>query len=112
MSRRVALRAGLLQLLFVAVLGGLLAVAVGHDFFKDNGWWAGPLAWLACAAAVGAILGLALGSVLIGAVLVGIPSALATAVGLHWEGALLAIVLFGLWCGRLAQDPDLIEEIV
>jgi len=110
MSRQVALRAGLLQLLFVAVLGVALAVAVGRRFFEDNGWFAGPVAWLACAAAVAAVLRLAYGSVLIGAVIAGVPSAIFTVLGLHWEGALVAIVLFALWCGRLAVDPELVED--
>ncbi len=39
---------------------------------------------------------------LLGAVLAGIPSAVATVIGLHWLGALIAIVCFALWCGGLA----------
>ena len=44
--------------------------------------------------------------------LYGLPSGLATALGLHWEGALLAVILFGLWCGRLAVDRELIEDVI
>lgn len=107
-----ALRAGLLQLACVAVLGLVLALALGHEFFRDNGAFAGPLAWFACATVTGTVLKLPLASVLIGAVLAGVPAGIATALGLHWEGALLAVVLFGLWCGRLAVDRDLVEELV
>ncbi len=39
---------------------------------------------------------------LLGAVLAGIPSAVATVIGAHWLGALIAIVCFALWCGGLA----------
>jgi len=112
MDRRIALRAGLVQLAGVAVLSIVLALLLGHAFFRDNGFWAGPLAWLLCAAITARVVGLALAPVLMGALLAGIPSGLATVLGLHWEGALLAIVLFALWCGRLAVDRDLMEEIV
>ncbi|MCX6390017.1 MAG: hypothetical protein NT122_05190 [Solirubrobacterales bacterium] len=30
-----------------------------------------------------------------------VSSAIATIVGLHWLGALLAVAVFGLWCGAL-----------
>jgi RsiW-degrading membrane proteinase PrsW (M82 family) len=112
MHRPTAIRAGLLQLACVAVLSIVLAVALGHHFFEDNGFWAGPIAWLVCAAVTGTVLKLSLSSVLIGAVFAGIPSGILTVLGLHWEGALLAVVVFALWCGRLAVDPDLIEELV
>src|SRR4051812_16995205 len=112
MDRQVALRAGLLQLAGVIVLAVPLALLLGHEFFRDNGWWAGPAAWLAASAATGALLKLPISPVLIGAVLAGIPSGLATALGLHWEGAVLAIVLFALWCGKLATDRELIEDVL
>jgi hypothetical protein len=40
------------------------------------------------------------------AILAGLPSLLAVIFGLHWLGALLAIVLFALWCGRLEPRRD------
>lgn len=110
MDRSTALRAGLIQLAAVAVTGALLGVLLGHHFFEDNGVWAGPAAWIACAAFTGAMLRLPLSPVLIGAVLAGLPSGLMTALGLHWEGALVAIILFALWCGRLRRDPRLVED--
>jgi hypothetical protein len=112
MDLRVALRAGLLQLAGVIILAVPLGLILGEHFFRTNGWWAGPGAWLACAAAVAAILKLPISPVLIGAVVAGLPSALATALGLHWEGALLAIILFALWCGKLATDRGLVEEVI
>ncbi len=45
---------------------------------------------------------LPLPAALLGAVLAGIPSAVATVIGAHWLGALIAIVCFALWCGGLA----------
>ncbi len=42
---------------------------------------------------------------LLGAVLTGLPSLLAVAVGLHWAGAILAVALFALWCARLPRAP-------
>jgi hypothetical protein len=108
----IVLRAGLVQLAGVAVLGLVLGLALGHEFFRDNGWFAGPIAWLGCAALTATVVRLPVAPTLIGAVLAGVPSGIATALGLHWEGALLAIVLFALWCGRLAVDRTLVEEIV
>jgi hypothetical protein len=45
--------------------------------------------------------------VLVGAALAGLPSVLFVIVGAHWAGAVVAIVLFALWCGRLAREPGL-----
>jgi hypothetical protein len=38
---------------------------------------------------------------LLGAILAGLPGLVAVIAGLHWLGALVAIALFALWCGRL-----------
>ena len=54
------------------------------------------------AVATALILKLPLGATLLGAALAGIPSAVATVAGLHWLGAVLAIVLFALWCGGMS----------
>ena len=58
------------------------------------------------------VLGLPLPQTLIGAVLVGLPSLIPVALGLHWVGPLIMLPLFGLWCGRLARDPDLPAEMI
>jgi hypothetical protein len=42
---------------------------------------------------------------MLGAVLAGIPSALAVVAGVHWLGVAIAIGAFGVWCGWLARRP-------
>ena len=96
-------RAALVQLVAVAVLSLALALALPHDFFEDWGWLTGPVSWMLCAAFTARILGLPLGPTLLGAVLAGLPSLLAVAVGLHWAGAVVAVALFALWCSRLPR---------
>ncbi len=96
-------RAALLQLVAVAALSLALGLALPHSFFEDWGWIAGPASWMLCAAFTARMLALPLGPTLLGAVLAGLPSLLAVLVGLHWAGALLAIALFALWCGRLRE---------
>jgi hypothetical protein len=98
-------RAALLQLVAVAVLSIALGLALPHDFFEDWGWLAGPASWMLCAAFTARVLALPLWPALLGAILAGLPSLLAVLAGLHWEGALLAVVLFGLWCAWL-KSPD------
>jgi hypothetical protein len=92
------------QLVAVAVLSIVLGLALPHSFFADWGWIAGPAAWIACAALSAAVLRLALVGTLIGAVLAGIPSAIAVVLNLHWLGAAVAVVLFALWCARLPRE--------
>jgi len=111
-DRRMVVRAGLGQTAAVAVLSVALALALPHSFFDDWGWLAGPGAWLVCAAVVARVLGLPLGAALIGAVLAGVPSAIAVVVGVHWLGAAVAIVVWALWCGRLAVDRGLTAQAV
>ncbi len=94
-------RAALIQLIAVAVLSIILAIALSHSFFVSWGWLAGPAAWISCSALTARLLGLALVPALIGAILAGIPSAIAVVLNLHWLGAAAAVVLFALWCSRL-----------
>ena len=105
MDASILWRAALLQLLAVAVLSLALGLALPKDFFEDWGWISGPLSWMLCAAFTARVLALPLGPTLLGAVLAGLPSLLAVAVGLHWAGALLAIALFALWCARTTSLP-------
>ena len=112
MDRRVALQAGIGQALAVAALSVALALALSHEFIEDWGWLAGPGAWMACAALVATALRLPLVPALIGAALAGLPSLVAVAIGVHWLGAALAVVLFALWCGRLVRDPGLPAEVI
>lgn len=101
MSLRTAWRAAWIQLLAVLLLAGALGAALPHGFFEDWGWIAGPLSWLLCAAITSWFVRLPAKLALLGAVLAGLPSVVAVFIGLHWAGALLAVTLFGLWCGWL-----------
>lgn len=100
MDGGVALRAGALQAGFVIAVSLLLALALPKSFFEDWGWLSGPAAWLGCAAATAAVLSLDRRRTVLGALLAGIPSALAVVVGVHWLGVVLAVALFALWCGN------------
>ena len=100
MDRSLALRAAGVQLLAVAVLALATGLSLPHSFFEDWGWLVGPAAWMLAAAITARVLHLELRGTLIGAALAGIPSGLATLIGLHWLGALLAIAVFAIWCGR------------
>ena len=101
MQLRIFLRAAGIQFLAVLLLAGALGAALPHGFFETWGWIAGPISWILCAAVTTWFLRLPLRQTLIGAALAGLPSLLAVLVGLHWAGAALAIVLFGLWCAWL-----------
>jgi hypothetical protein len=106
-DRSILWRAAAAQTVSVAVLSIALALALPHSFFEDWGWLAGPAAWLACALVTAAVVRLPALRVLVGAALAGLPSVLAVVLGVHWLGAAIAIVLFALWCARLAREPGL-----
>jgi hypothetical protein len=101
LDRSLAIRAALVQLVAVATVAGALAIALPRSFFEDWGWLTGPGSWLLCAIVTAAVLRLPAGPTLLGAILAGLPSLLAVFLGLHWLGALVAVILFALWCGRL-----------
>jgi hypothetical protein len=103
MDRSVAWRAALLFAIALAIVAVVLALTLPRSFFEDWGWLAGPAAWGACALLGGAATGLPVLPVLAGAALSALPSLAAVAVGQHWAGAPLGIVLFGAWCGWLAE---------
>ncbi|MEY4955877.1 MAG: hypothetical protein RL409_134 [Gemmatimonadota bacterium] len=98
-DRQLALRAGGVQLACVLVLGLATGLAFSHQTFEDWGWLIGPGAWLVSALITARLVRLDYGRTLLGAVLAGIPSGIATLIGLHWLGALIALILFALWCG-------------
>jgi hypothetical protein len=106
-DRSVLWRAALVQASAVALVSITLAIALPHSFFEDWGWLAGPAAWIVCALVTARVVGLPIAGTLVGAALAGLPSILAVVVGVHWLGAVLAIVLFALWCARLARDRGL-----
>ncbi len=98
-------RSALLQLIAVAVLFTILGLTLPKSFFETWGWIAGPLAWLLCAAFTARVLRLPLNPTLLGAVLSGLPSVVAVVIGAHEAGIVVALILFALWCGRLAATP-------
>jgi hypothetical protein len=99
MDRARAVKAALTQTAAVAALSIALAIALPHSFFDDYGWIAGPAAWALCALITARVLDLPPGWTLLGAALAGLPSLVGVALGAHWLGAAIAIVLFGVWCG-------------
>jgi hypothetical protein len=101
MSMGVFWRAAVVQLVAVAALSAVLGLALPHGFFEAWGWLVGPAAWIACAALTAIMLRLRAGPTMLGAVLAGIPSALAVLVDAHWLGAAIAVLLFAVWCARL-----------
>ena len=106
MDTTIASRAAVLQGASVAVLSIALAAALSREFFEDWGWLAGPGAWMICALLTASVLALPRGWALLGAALAGVPSVLAVVIGVHWLGAVIAIALFALWCGRLTPRRD------
>jgi len=105
MNRSILVRSALLQTLLVGVLSTVLAIALGTRFFTHWGWIVGPAAWIACSLATARVLSLATRRTLLGAILAGLPSIVAVAVGLHWLGDVLAIALFAIWCGWAQPLP-------
>jgi hypothetical protein len=105
MDRSVLWRAALAQTLFVVVLSLVLAFTLPRHFFDDWGWLTGPAAWLICAGLTARALNLPIPPVLLGAVLAGIPSALAVIAGVHWLGVAIAVAAFAAWCAWLARRP-------
>jgi hypothetical protein len=112
MDRSVAWKAVVVQLVAVGVVSGVLALLLPHSFFEDWGWLSGPGAWVACSALTARVLSLPVVGALTGSIIVGIPAAIFVIIGVHWLGVIIAIVLFGVWCGRLAVDPQLDAELV
>jgi hypothetical protein len=109
MDRSTAWRSALLMGASVAVIAVILGSTLDESFFRSWGWLAGPGVWAACALLVARVLGLPAGWTLVGAALSGLPSLVAVLADVHWAGTPLALILFGLWCGRLAarrgDDP-------
>src|ERR1700754_361435 len=102
MDGSVALRAGLIMGASIALVAVALGAALSREFFEDYGWAAGPGAWAVCALLTARVLRLPGLPVLVGAALAGIPGLIGVIAGVHWLGPPLGVVLFGLWCGRVA----------
>jgi hypothetical protein len=112
MDRTVLWRAAAAQGLSVAVVSVALALALPRSFFVDWGWLAGPGAWMLCALLTATVLRLPVGPTLLGAALSGLPSLVAVLIGVHWLGAVVAVVLFAAWCARLARDRGLAARAI
>ena len=97
----VAIRAAVLQGASVAALSILLAVALPKSFFEDWGWLGRPgcLDALRAADRVGAGAPARPGAARRGARRAAEPGR--RLAGVHWLGAVIAIALFAIWCGRL-----------
>jgi hypothetical protein len=111
MDGSVAWRAALILGLSLAAVAVILGAALPREFFEDYGWAAGPGVWAACALLAGALLRLPLLPVLVGAALAGLPGLAGVLLGVHWLGPPFGVVLFGLWCGRLAAGPRADEPV-
>ena len=111
MDRSILWRAAAAQVLLVAATSLLLALALPDSFFDDWGWLAGPAAWLGCAALTAWALRLPVRGVMLGALLAGIPSAVAVLAGVHWLGVAIAVAAFAAWCGWLARRAGALRWI-
>jgi hypothetical protein len=98
-DRSIAIRSTAALLVVLAALAGLSLAIFSHSDFKHWGFLIGPFAWLFGCIAAARLCRLDWKAGALGAVVAGIPSGLATAVGLHWLGIPLGAVCFALWCG-------------
>ncbi len=105
MSRRILICVAATQTVLVGALSIALVIPLGSAFFKHWGWVIGPGAWIVCALGTAVILRLPRWRTLVGALLAGIPSAVAVLVGEHTLGEVAAIALFAVWCAWRAPLP-------
>jgi hypothetical protein len=106
MDRSILWKSAVAQVIAVAAVSLILGVTLPHSFFEDWGWLTGPLAWIGCAALTAWALHLDIRGVMVGAVLAGIPSAIAVIAGVHWLGVTIAVAAFAAWCAWLARRPE------
>jgi len=98
-NRQTALRATAGAVGAVVVLALVSMALLDHADFVDWGWLIGPAAWVVSCVFGARIGGLSLVAGLVGAVVAGIPSALATFTGLHWLGVVVGLIAFAAWTG-------------
>ena len=94
MNSRLFWRAGLVQLVVVAVPFAILALTVSDDFFEDWGFVAGPVVWIVCSLVTGRILGFPPAFALFCAAAGGVAGTLVMLVFGHHVGLLVAIAVF------------------
>ncbi len=90
----------------MVVISLILAALLPKSFFQSWGWLSGPLAWVLCAALTARVVGLDRNRTMLGAILAGLPAAVAVVLGIHWLGVALAVALFALWCSVADREPD------
>jgi hypothetical protein len=111
MDKRLFWRAALTQAVVVAVPLGLLALIVGEKFFRDNGSWVGPLAWILCSIGTALILKLPWALAAFAAVASGIASVVVMLGGApHGIALLVAVGVFGACCGGYETALRELEE--
>jgi hypothetical protein len=101
MDKRLFWRAALVFAAVVAVEAGILiALPLGHDFFKDYGIVVGPLAWVIGAIITALILKLPWSLALFAAAAGGVCAVIVTVAGAkHWIGPIVGIAVFAACCG-------------
>ncbi len=98
-DKKVALRATAGAVVAVVVLAAASMLVLDHGDFVDWGWLIGPLAWVISCLVGARVGGLSVLAGLVGAVVAGIPSGLATMTGLHWLGIVVGLAAFAAWTG-------------
>ena len=97
-SSRLFWRAAGIQAALVGALFLVLALVLPHSFFKSWGIVVGPLAWIACSAATGAILRLPLSLAAVSAAAGGVAAALVGLAVSHLVSLPVAIGVFAASC--------------
>src|SRR3954447_1813660 len=93
-------RAAVVQAALVGALFAVLALTLPHSFFEDWGYLVGPLAWLGCSIAPGAILKLPLSPTAISAVVSGAAAGLIGIAVSHAVSLPVAVGVFAAACAR------------
>ena len=106
MNAAILIRSAAVQLVAVVAVSLILALLLPKSFFQSWGWLSGPAAWLACAALTARLVGLDYARTLLGALLAGLPAAVAVIAGIHWLGVVLAVALFAVWCSYEPRPAD------
>jgi hypothetical protein len=93
----------------VAVLFGILiALPLPKDFFKDYGYFTGPLAWIAVTVMSARLLPIPAGIVLFNALAGGVAGFLVGLVAGHTPGLVIALLVFAASCS--GYDPELDDD--
>jgi hypothetical protein len=103
-STRLFWRAAAVQVALVGALFLVLAVALPHDFFEDWGIVAGPLAWIACSLATGAILKLPLPLTAVSTAAGGVAGAVVGLATSHVVSLPIAVAVFAASCAGYGQS--------